>query len=71
MKMEKAVLKVEGMSCGHCVKAVSDALAELSGVENAEVDLDEATVSFAFEPAQTPLEKIKEAITEAGYTVKN
>ena len=67
--MEKSILKVEGMSCGHCVKAVSDALTELPGVENVEVDLKQATVSFAFEPADTPLEKVKSAITEAGYTV--
>ena len=67
--MEKSVLRVEGMSCKHCVKAVSDALSELPGVENVEVNLKDATASFAFESALTPLEKIKSAITEAGFTV--
>ena len=67
--MEKAVLYVEGMSCGHCVKAITDALGELPGVNNVNIDLKEATVSFGFTPAQTPLEKIEAAITEIGYTI--
>ena len=67
--MEDSVLKVQGMSCDHCVKAITDALGELPGVSNVNIDLKAATVSFAFEPALTPLEKIKLTITEAGYDI--
>ena len=68
--METTVLQVDGMSCGHCVKAVTDAVGELSGVNNVDVNLKEATVSLTFNPAETPLEKIMSVINEAGYTVK-
>ena len=67
--MEKTVLRVEGMSCGHCVKAVTNALDELPGVENVAVNLNEATVSLVFDPVNTTLAKIEAAITEAGYTI--
>ena len=67
--MENSVLKVDGMSCDHCVKAITDALGGLSGLNNVNIDLKAATVSFAFEPDVTPLEKIKLTITEAGYDI--
>jgi len=38
IKMKKTLL-VEGMSCGHCEKAVKNALKELNGVLKVEVDL--------------------------------
>jgi copper chaperone len=31
--MEQTTLKVEGMSCGHCVKAVESSVGELAGVK--------------------------------------
>ena len=67
--MDKAVLNVQGMSCGHCVKTITNALGELPGVNNINIDLNKATVAFSFETAQTPLEKIKLTITEAGYDI--
>ena len=50
--MARIVLHVEGMSCGHCLNAVSRALAESPGVTvesvrmgRAEVDYDERVTS--------------------------
>ncbi|MFM8173297.1 MAG: heavy-metal-associated domain-containing protein [Pirellulaceae bacterium] len=37
--MKELVLKVEGMSCGHCVKAVEEALQAVPGVVQANVSL--------------------------------
>ncbi|MFN9445625.1 MAG: heavy-metal-associated domain-containing protein [Pirellulaceae bacterium] len=37
--MRELVLKVEGMSCGHCVKAVEEALQAVAGVVEASVSL--------------------------------
>ncbi|MDR1315379.1 MAG: copper ion binding protein [Spirochaetales bacterium] len=68
--MEKTVLRVEGMSCEHCVKAVTKALEELPGLKDVEVNLKGNTVSFLFDPAKTPLPNIEAAITDAGYEVK-
>jgi len=65
--MEKVMLRVEGMSCDHCVKTVTKTVGELPGVKSVKVDLKGASVSFAFDPAKTPLKTIEAAITEAGY----
>jgi copper chaperone len=67
--MEKLTLKVEGMSCEHCVKAVHNALAGIAGVTDIAVSLKDGTASFGYHPAVAPLETIKSAITEEGYGV--
>ena len=33
-------MRIEGMSCGHCVRAVHDALSAVDGVEKVDVDLE-------------------------------
>jgi copper chaperone len=67
--MEKKTLKVDGMSCEHCVKAVNNALAGIAGVTDIVVSLKEGTASFSHDPAVVPLETIRAAITEEGYEV--
>jgi copper chaperone len=67
--MEKKTLKVEGMSCDHCAKAVTKALSDLSGVTKVKVDLKTASVSFTFNPAKVCLKEIEAAIIDAGFTV--
>ena len=67
--MEKKTLKVQGMSCEHCVKAVNNALVGIKGVADVAVSLKEGTVSFSHDPALAPVQTIKSAITEEGYEV--
>lgn len=67
--MEKVVLNVNGMSCGHCVRAVTGALSGLPGVGEVTVDLEAKTVTLDLDPSQTPLSKIKEAIEDEGYDI--
>ncbi|MDK2800896.1 MAG: copper chaperone [Clostridiales bacterium] len=59
---------IEGMSCGHCVGHVEEALKEICGVKSVAVNLEDkfATVELAHEVDN---EKIKAAIDEAGYEV--
>ncbi|MEA5146597.1 MAG: cation transporter, partial [Candidatus Limiplasma sp.] len=45
--MEKTILKVEGMSCEHCVKAVTMAVKALQGVTDVSVSLAEKTVAVS------------------------
>jgi copper chaperone len=66
--MEKTVLNVEGMSCEHCVKAVKDALQNLT--ISVEVDLKAATVAVSYDPAKTTIAAIKAAIEDQGYEIK-
>jgi copper chaperone len=69
IKMEQKTLKVEGMSCEHCVKAVSNALGGITGVTDIAVSLKDKTASFNYDPVLASLEVIKAAITEEGYEV--
>ncbi|MDR1826788.1 MAG: copper chaperone CopZ [Methylobacteriaceae bacterium] len=65
--MEKTVLKVNGMSCEHCVKAVTKAVGALAGVGSVAVDLAGGTVTVEHDPAQAPLDAIKAEIEDQGY----
>lgn len=62
----KVTLKVEGMTCGHCVGRVQKALDAAPGVIEAKVDLDSATAEIRF-GAGTEVARLAEIVTEAGY----
>ena len=65
--MTKKIL-IEGMSCGHCVKHVKEALSELNGVTSVDVNL--ATKTAVVEASvEVKDEDIKFAIDDAGYDV--
>ena len=68
--MEKVTLNVEGMSCGHCVKAVESSVGSLNGVSSVVVDLEGKKVDVEFNGADVTLDKIKETIDDKGYDVK-
>ncbi len=59
-------VKIEGMSCQHCVKAVTKALEAIPGVTDVKVDLARGEASF--EEAQPVDEQtLRERIRKAGY----
>jgi len=60
-------LTVNGMSCGHCEKAVVNALIDL-GVSSAIASHKTNTVQIEYDPAAVTLEAIKTEIIEIGYT---
>jgi len=62
----KEVLKVEGMSCGHCVKSIESSVGELNGVSSVKVDLANKEVTVEFQDEAT-LNQIKETIEDQGY----
>jgi len=57
---------VKGMSCGHCVNAVSQELGGLDSVRSVDVDLATGTVSVL---SDGPLDEalVEAAVDEAGY----
>lgn len=67
--MEKITLHVEGMSCGHCVKAVESSVGALQGVASVKVDLENKKVDVEFNEAEVTVETIKETIDDQGYDV--
>lgn len=64
--MTTATYKVDGMTCGHCVAAVSGELTKLPGVGDVAVDLDTGTVTVS-SAQPLDLESIRAAVDEAGY----
>jgi copper chaperone len=63
----KKTLSIEGMSCGHCVNHVKNALIGLSGVDSADVDL--AKKSAVVTGGALDDAAMKAAVAEAGYEV--
>lgn len=64
----KKQINIEGMSCGHCVKHVENALMELNGVAKVEVSLQDKLAIVELSQVVEDF-KLKEAIEEAGYDV--
>ncbi len=61
-------IKIGGMSCMHCVQAVTKALQQVPGVGNPEVSLERAEASFEAGP-ELDMQQVKKAVQEAGYQV--
>ena len=67
--MENVTLNVQGMSCGHCVKAVEGSVGELNGVDKVKVNLEAGQVDVAFDSSKVTIDAIKETIDDQGYDV--
>ncbi|KOR89179.1 copper chaperone CopZ [Paenibacillus solani] len=65
--MKNITLKVQGMSCQHCVNSIEGALKEI-GVTG-KVDLQNDSVDVSFNESEVTMDQIKEAIEEQGYDV--
>ena len=65
--MTTVALTIGGMSCAHCARAVRDTLTRMEGVAVQSVTIGAATVDY--QPAVTSLERISDAIKDAGYPV--
>lgn len=63
--MEQVTLQVEGMSCGHCVKAVQQAITSVEGATADAVDIGKATVTY--DPGRTSVGALIDAVQDAGY----
>ena len=63
--MKRTVLEVTGMSCGHCVHAVREALGALPGVQIEEVRIGSASVSYDEDKATVG--DLVDAVSNAGY----
>tara|TARA_B110000908_G_C10172468_1_gene411570 strand:- start:941 stop:1147 length:207 start_codon:yes stop_codon:yes gene_type:complete len=47
----KAVINIDGMTCGHCVKSVEKIISDIKGVISVEVSLDSASAVIEYEKA--------------------
>ena len=65
--MERLDLRIEGMSCGHCVARVQKSLEKVEGAHVGRVDIGSAWV--AYDPSRVGPEQIRQAVEDAGYEV--
>jgi len=63
--MTSLTLTISGMSCGHCVAAVSNALKGADGVQVEDVRIGSATVQY--DETRTTPAKLAALVTEEGY----
>lgn len=63
--MRKITLNITGMSCGHCLNAVNQALGRLDGVQIDSVRIGRADLQY--DEALTGPDAIISAIADAGY----
>jgi copper chaperone len=61
-------IKIKGMSCQHCVMAVTKALGAIDGIKDVKVDLKTGTATYdETKPVDTKI--VSEAVKKAGYEV--
>ena len=63
--MKHLKLEVSGMSCGHCVSAVRDALGAIPGVKVDSVSVGSASVTY--DESKTNVGELVDAVADAGY----
>jgi len=69
--MEQTItIPVYGMSCDHCVRAVTNALNAIKGVKEVEVSLEDKSARVIYDDELTRLSELESAIIEEGYQVK-
>ena len=71
MSTTTATYSVTGMTCSHCVAAVTEEVYRLDGVSSVDVDLNtggesRVTVTSA---APLPVDAVRDAVDEAGYAL--
>lgn len=66
----RKILNVQGMSCVNCANGIKESVGQLDGINEVNVNLDDAQVEVSFIDSQISLEKIKETIEAEGYEVK-
>lgn len=68
--MATATLKIQGMTCGHCVRAVTDALEGVDGVRSAQVDLQAGRAVVEYDEAKTNPRALANVVMDEGYTAE-
>jgi copper chaperone len=65
--MSEIKIKIEGMSCQHCVMSVKKAVGALEGIEQSDVSVGSAVIKY--DESRVKKEEIEAVIEKAGYKV--
>ena len=67
--MQTVTLGISGMTCGGCVRSVSNVLKALDGVAKADVSLDKQCAVVDYDPGKLGVDQLRRTIEDAGYEV--
>jgi copper chaperone len=67
--MQTVTLGISGMTCGGCVRSVSNVLKALDGVAKAEVSLEKNNAVVDYDPGKVGIEQLKHSVEEAGFEI--
>lgn len=62
-------VEIDGMTCGHCVKWVTDALMGINGVKDAQVSLESRNAIVEMDETVATDETLADAVRRVGYNV--
>ena len=65
--MTQESLKVEGMTCLHCVETITEALRTIVGINKVAVDLEKKEVQIDYNEEETNLREISDKIVKMGF----
>lgn len=66
----ETTLHVQGMTCAHCEASVKGALEKLAGVQRVDVNLETGDVAVTYDEGKVTIDKMREAVEEQGYDLK-
>ena len=67
--MQTAILNINGMTCMGCVTSIKKVLEEIAGVSDSDISLKKEQAKIQYDPEKTNINKLKEAIVEAGFEI--
>ncbi|MEM8484357.1 MAG: cation transporter [Bacteroidota bacterium] len=68
MSTQKETIHIDGMSCGHCVSTVKNALEATAGVDVEHVEIGKAQVQF--DTTQVSAAQLASVVEDLGFEVK-
>ncbi len=67
--MQTVTLGISGMTCGGCVRSVTNVLKALDGVAKADVSLEKNNAVVDYDPGKVGIDQLKRSVVEAGFEV--
>ena len=67
--METLSLNIKGMTCGGCVKSITNVLQQLPGISSVNVSLEQNNAVINYDPTKVKPAQFKAAIEDAGFDV--
>lgn len=65
MVTQKTLIKIDGMTCGHCEKSVNKIISGMDGVITCSVSLSNASAEVVFDPSKTSRDTIIKAVNDS------